>query len=157
TVKVWDAGTGRLLHTLKGHTTSAQGVAYSPDGTRLALVGDDMNVRVWDPRTGQEAFTLKGHDAAVFGVAFSPDGTRLATCSHDMTVRIWDARPWSPEAAFEAAIEREALGLLDFLFARPLCQADVIAYLQTAPTIRPPARQRALSLVDRYHEETDPE
>jgi hypothetical protein len=68
-------------------------------------------------------------------------------------VRLWDARPW----ASEAAVEREALGLLDFLFDKPLCQADVIAYLQNAPTIRPQARQLALSLVDRYHEETDPE
>src|SRR5262249_19047754 len=68
-------------------------------------------------------------------------------------VRVWDARPWTPEAAFE----REALGLLDFLFAKPLCKADVRQYMNSSPTIRPQARDLALSLLDRYHAETDPE
>jgi tetratricopeptide (TPR) repeat protein len=68
-------------------------------------------------------------------------------------VRLWDARPWTPDAA----IEREALGLLDSLFAMPLRKADAIDYLQKAPTIRPQARQLALSLVDRYREEANPE
>ena len=54
-------------------------------------------------------------------------------------------------------MEREALGLLEYLFARPLCQADVLEYVRTAPALRPPARQLALTLVERYREETDPE
>jgi tetratricopeptide (TPR) repeat protein len=86
-------------------------------------------------------------------VAFSPDGTRLATADTDCRLNLWDARPWTPEAA----IEREALGLLDSLFTRPLCKADVIDYLKNSPTIRPRARQLALSLVDGYHEESNPE
>jgi hypothetical protein len=157
TVKVWDVGTGRLIHTLKGHTSVAQGVAFSPDGARLASAGFDLNVRVWDPLNGQEALTLKGHNGLVYGAAFSPDGTRLASCSYDGTVRIWDGRPWSPEAAVEAATEREAVGLLNFLFARPLCKADVLSHLENSPTIRPRTRHLALSLADRYHEQTDPE
>jgi hypothetical protein len=157
TVKVWDAVTGWLIHSLKGHTNVVMGMAFSPDGTRLASASFDTTVKVWDTLTGQEAFTLKAHTGGVYGVAFSRDATRLATCGHDGTVRIWDARPWTPEAAFEAAIEREALGLLDFLFAKPLCKAEVIDYLQSSPMLRPQARQLALSLVDRYHEETDPE
>jgi tetratricopeptide (TPR) repeat protein len=68
-------------------------------------------------------------------------------------VRIWDARPWTPQAA----IEREAIGLLDFLFGLPLCRADVREHLSTLETIRPEARQLALTLAERYHEETEPE
>jgi hypothetical protein len=56
-----------------------------------------------------------------------------------------------------AAAEREALGLLEFLFARPLRRADVVEYLQSSPTISPAARQQALSLVEHYREETAPE
>jgi tetratricopeptide (TPR) repeat protein len=96
---------------------------------------------------------LRGHLSALWDVAYTPDGTRLATADLDCKGKLRDARPWTPDAA----IEREALGLLDSLFARPLCKADVLDYLRNAPTIRPPARQLALSLVDGYHEETDPE
>jgi tetratricopeptide (TPR) repeat protein len=86
-------------------------------------------------------------------VALTPDGTRLATADNDCKLKVWDARPWTAEAA----VEREALGLLDSLFAKPLRKADVIDYLKNAPTIRPQARQLALGFVDRYHEETNPE
>jgi tetratricopeptide (TPR) repeat protein len=66
---------------------------------------------------------------------------------------IWDTRPWTPEAA----LEREVLGLLHFLFAKPLSKADVLDYLWSSPLIRPQTRQLTLSLLDRYTEETDPE
>ena len=36
TVKVWDAGTGQEILTLKGHTNDVTSVAFSPDGKRLA-------------------------------------------------------------------------------------------------------------------------
>jgi hypothetical protein len=104
-------------------------------------------------KTGQEALELRGSSSFVYSLAFSADGTRLVTSCGDGTLKTWDARPWTPEAA----IEREAVGLLDSLFAKPLRKADVIDYLQNSPTIRPQARQLALSLVDRYHEETNPE
>jgi tetratricopeptide (TPR) repeat protein len=90
----------------------------------------------------------------VHSVTFSPDGNHLAASSEDGVVKIWDARPWTPEAV----PEREALGLLNFLFARPLRKADVRDYLRTPQIIlRPQAQDMALSLVNRYREETDPE
>jgi hypothetical protein len=66
---------------------------------------------------------------------------------------IWDARPWTPEAL----VEREALGLLEHLFTKPLCKADVLAYLRSSPTVRSQAREKALALIDRYREEQEPE
>jgi WD40 repeat protein/serine/threonine protein kinase len=78
--------------TLKGHARTIYGVAWSPDGTRLAGAADDKTVTVWNARTGQEALTLNGHNEWVLGVAFSPDGTRLASASHDGTVIVHDAR-----------------------------------------------------------------
>src|SRR5262249_21774274 len=53
--------------------------------------------------------------------------------------------------------EREALGLLGFLIGRPLCKADVLEHLRTSPTITPQARKMALTLIERYREETNPE
>jgi WD40 repeat protein len=91
TVQVWDAASGRELLTLKGHTGGVGGVAYSPDGRRLASAGFDGTVRVWDAAGGQQLLTLKGHTGQVNGVAYSPNGRRLASASSDGTVRVWDA------------------------------------------------------------------
>ncbi|MEV0568041.1 pentapeptide repeat-containing protein [Dactylosporangium sp. NPDC050588] len=71
-----------------GHTGSANAVAWSPDGTRLATGGDDR-VRIWDAETGAEQLHITGHTGSVEAVAWSPDGTRLATADGD--VRVWDA------------------------------------------------------------------
>jgi WD40 repeat protein len=153
TVKVWDGQTGALLQSHSGHNTLVNCVAFSPDGARLASGSGEHAIKIWDVKTGQEVFTLRGHTSWVWSLVFSPDGTRLAAANGNGTLRIWDTRPWTPAAA----IEREALGLLDSLFAMPLCKADVLDYLQNSRTIRPEAQQLTLSLVDRYREETDPE
>jgi hypothetical protein len=128
-------------------------VAFSPDGTRLASASGEQRVKIWDVKTGQQTLTLPRLTSYGWSVAFSPDGTRLASGNGDGTVTIWDTRSWTAEAA----AEREAVGLLDFLFSKPLCKADVSAYLIGSPTITPQARQLALALVERYREESKPE
>jgi WD40 repeat protein/serine/threonine protein kinase len=153
TILLWDVRTGQRSRTFEGNTAIITGLAFTPDGKRLASISWDGTVKLWDVATGQEALALRGHLGDGWGVAYSPDGTRLATSDSDSKGKLWDARPWTPDAA----IEREALGLLDSLFAKPLRTADVLDYLRNSPTIRPPARQLALSLVDRYHEEKNPE
>jgi WD40 repeat protein len=89
-VRVWEAATGKLLHTLEGHTRYVQSVAYAPDGKLLASASSDKTVRVWDSGTGKLIRALEGHQAIVVSVAFSPDGKLLASGSEDQTVRLWD-------------------------------------------------------------------
>jgi WD40 repeat protein len=72
------------------HGTHVYGVAFTPDGTRLACACADNSIRFWDVRTHQEVAELRGHVNYVHQVAFSPDGTRLVSGSGDHSVRIWD-------------------------------------------------------------------
>jgi prepilin-type processing-associated H-X9-DG protein len=57
----------------------------------------------------------------VISVAFSPDGTRLASAGPDGKIQVHDARPLTPALR----VEREAIGLVDALFAQHGLQAVV--------------------------------
>jgi hypothetical protein len=91
TARVWEAATGRGLHTLTGHAGWVSGVAFSPDGRLLATAGGGGTARVWEAATGRGLHTLTGHAGGVSGVAFSPDGRLLATAGGDATARVWEA------------------------------------------------------------------
>ena len=60
TVKVWEAGTGKLLASLEGHIGPVYSVAWSPNGKTLASCSDDQTVKVWDAGTGKLAGQLGG-------------------------------------------------------------------------------------------------
>ncbi|MFH0241796.1 AAA family ATPase [Streptomyces sp. HK10] len=91
-LRIWEVSRGGPpLRELRGHRDDIWGVAWSPDGSRLATASHDQTVIVWDWEAGSAALTLTGHTDFVEGVAWSPDGRSLATGSGDHTVRIWDS------------------------------------------------------------------
>jgi WD40 repeat protein len=114
-VTLWNAKTGKLIHTLKGHLKndsealnsmeekvnrgnqdkkieinvllSVAAVGFSPDGKLLASGGQDNTIKIWEVDTGKELYTLRGNDCTVNSVAFSPDGQVLV--SGDRSVKLW--------------------------------------------------------------------
>jgi WD40 repeat protein/serine/threonine protein kinase len=91
TLKVWDAQTGKELHTLTGHTRSVGRVAYSPDGARIVSGGQESNLRIWDANRGQEVLSLKDQTGPTVADVFSPDGKRAVGCL-DRTLKVWDTQ-----------------------------------------------------------------
>ena len=64
-------------------------VAYSSDGTRLA-VASDLGIWLYDAHTGTELALLTDHTTRISSVAFAPDGKTIASTSFDETIQLWD-------------------------------------------------------------------
>ncbi|HEX3054451.1 MAG TPA: hypothetical protein VHP83_27600, partial [Aggregatilineaceae bacterium] len=88
-VRLWDTASGSLV-TLWSLTTPVSQLAFSPDGTKLA-VGAGEGVIVYDVATLLEAARLDVVPAtAGSAMVFSPDGTRLTVGQAGGVLSVWD-------------------------------------------------------------------
>jgi WD40 repeat protein len=135
---------------LRGHTDLVFGVAFHPDGTRLATAGRDQAILLWDLARGEEVARLPGHTGYVWSLAFSPDGATLASGSGDFTVRLWDTAPLKArhQARREAeALRPEAERLVEQLWRQKHDPDAVVETLRADRALSEPLRQAALRAV----------
>jgi hypothetical protein len=104
-LRLWHPSRGQLSAVLAGHRERMWGVAFSPDGKRLATAAGDWyrplgsgEAKLWDPVTRRPLATLQcGQADLIFAVTFSPDSKLLATAGWDGTARLWDATTGKPQ------------------------------------------------------------
>jgi WD40 repeat protein len=81
-----------LLCTARAGESAWQGIAFSPDGRRMATwTGFPRVLETWDAGTRQPLATNQFPRRSLFALAFRPDGGALATGGDQQAVHIWDA------------------------------------------------------------------
>ncbi len=111
-VRLWDVATGQEKSGFSFRTALdpdtnlrywATGVAFSPDGTILAVGATDGVVYLVDATSGQQIRQLRGHTnwIVIRGLAFSPDGATLYSSGLDATVRAWNVASGAELATFD--------------------------------------------------------
>jgi WD40 repeat protein len=93
-VIIWDvqAGAQRYKHIAGNGGPYVWGLAWSPDGSRIASSGQyhgQNSVEVWDAALGNTLVRYTGHLGDVNSIAWSPDSKYVASGSLDTTVQVW--------------------------------------------------------------------
>ena len=69
--------------------TRVYALAWSPDGTQLAVSTEDGDICLWNVERGTQRI-FRGHSEPCVRLTFSPNGEVLASGSRDGTTRFWD-------------------------------------------------------------------
>ena len=91
-LQLFDLATGKLagkpfaLAKLVGQLNRMR---FSPDGTRLAVVGENQTGIIIDLQTGDLAVPPFKHGGSLFDLDWSPDGKQVLTAGYG--VKVWDA------------------------------------------------------------------
>ena len=88
-VLVYDAVSGELLHSLKGHKDTLYCVAYARDGKRFASGGADKTIIIWTSKA--EGILKFSHNDTIQCLSYNPATQQLASATAG------DFGLWSPE------------------------------------------------------------
>jgi WD40 repeat protein len=86
-IKIWDVKTGQDLMDIPDYAGTAANPVFSPDGSRLVIVGAD-GVHIWNLDTQEKLLELHIHTSYINGLAFNKDWSQMATASLDGTTRV---------------------------------------------------------------------
>ena len=101
--KVFDLVAQREAATLHGFLMGVHSVAFSDDGTRLALGSDGREaVKLWDLESLEELLTLGAEGSLFDSTQFSPDGNVLGSLNSAGELYLWRAPSWDEINAADA-------------------------------------------------------
>ncbi len=105
-IHVWDAKTGKKLHTLKGHKKDVTALAFGKTKNLLASAGDDKKLILWDVAAEKADFVSDDQNQPLSAVAFSSTDRTVGTVNRagDLMVFSLDAMGKNPKLALSTGI-----------------------------------------------------
>jgi WD40 repeat protein/predicted Ser/Thr protein kinase len=104
--RIWDLENDREVLTVEGQPGWSKGLAFSPDGTRLALTSADGLLKVLETKTGREAIAFEGQSHLVpigAGADTARDDLEQLTPTNKKGANQIRALAYSPDGRFIAA------------------------------------------------------
>jgi serine/threonine protein kinase/WD40 repeat protein len=87
--EVWDVAGGKVVLRLPGARYAGATLAWSPDGSLLALGSNDHNIYLCSFPGGNVQAVFRGHEHVITRVAYDSSSRVLASTSYDGTARLW--------------------------------------------------------------------
>jgi WD40 repeat protein len=110
-VRLWDAGTGRLIAAMEGHEGPISSLVFTPNGGRIVSSSEDGTLRLWNGTSGQPLGAPLEEGGGP--VAVSPDGARIVS-SRYAVLRMRNARTGEP---YGPPLEGHQQGLASVAFS----------------------------------------
>ncbi len=89
-IRIFETGSGKLLHKMEDHADWVMDLAWSPDGKWLVSASRDKTAKVFEAAKGQAQTTYNGHGAVVYACVFSADGKSVFTAAENRRIHQWN-------------------------------------------------------------------
>jgi WD40 repeat protein len=123
-VYFFDAMSGKMMLTMKGHSQRVNTVAFSHEN-RFGISGsNDKTIRIWDLAKGECLFVLNKHQSEVHNVSISDNSQHLRSCSNGEVI-IWQLE-WDLAAYDEMDWHANAQRFIDLFIESHTPVADGI-------------------------------
>jgi len=94
-IRIWDTSNWQPIQTLGRFIQTGDGLAFSPDGKRLAVsTAGSEQVKIFDTESWQEVFSLQAPGQTGTSLAFSPDSNALAWMNRSSELFVARAPAW---------------------------------------------------------------
>lgn len=129
-MKIWDATSGKLIHTLKLEATGEGKwiISCNPVENSVAVGGRNQSIEIYDLCSHVRKLNLKECGKRITDLCFSDDGRFVVSVASNRDMRVWDAKDG-----------REAINVRTQIICRTVCVSpdlETIAVAGDDPLVR---------------------